>query len=62
MNNYKMNFYHTPILIHTVSSIKRNIFVKYGSFYNSPAYFTTAYFVDPKIICNTGRNEKTFQV
>jgi len=34
---------------------------QYGSFYNSPAYFTTAYFVDPKIVCNTGRNEKTFQ-
>jgi len=32
-----------------------------GEFYGSPAYFTTAYYVDPAIICEGGRSEAEFK-
>ena len=31
-----------------------------GDFFGEPAYFTTAYFVDPEVICNGGRTEDDF--
>jgi len=31
-----------------------------GDFYGAPAYFSTAYFVDPSIICEGGRSEAEF--
>ena len=33
-----------------------------GDFFGRAAYFTTAYFVDPNIICEQGRDKKAFQV
>ena len=31
-----------------------------GEYYGSPAFFSTAYFVDPAIVCEGGRSEAEF--
>jgi len=33
-----------------------------GEWFGLPVFYTTAYFVDPAIICNGGRDEATFEV
>jgi len=37
-------------------------FYQLGDFFGTSAYFTTAYFVDPNIICQQGRDARTFQI
>ena len=42
-----------------ITTSKTNTFQS-GDFYGAPAYFSTAYFVDPSIICEGGRSEAEF--
>jgi len=43
-------------------SIAKWPFYQLGDFFGRAAYFTTAYFVDPNIICEQGRDKKAFQI
>merc|ERR1712168_37156 len=43
-----------------ISDLDNNPFYQAGDFGGQDAYFTTAYFVDPAIICNGGRTQEQF--
>ena len=44
-----------------LSHNKNSFCFQSGEFYGSPAYFTTAYYVNPEIICEGGRSEAEFK-
>jgi len=52
----------SDVNFHVNPAIDDSPFYQPGVFYGNAAYFTTAYFVNPSIICGKGRDATTFQI
>ena len=47
--------------IYVIKSLTGTFSIQPGDFFGGVVYFTTAYFVDPAVICNGGRSQLQFQ-